>query len=72
MATLPLPGLFRRKGEFQNKQREEFKTQRFYGSKVSKSEIKTLQEKIEGKLKMLKFTVEDTEKVLETEDVKAI
>jgi len=36
------------------------------------SEIKTLQEKIEGKLKMLKFTVEDTEKVLDTEDVKAI
>ena len=36
------------------------------------SEIKTLQEKIEGKLKMLKFTIEDTEKVLETEDVKAI
>ena len=36
------------------------------------SKIKTLQEKIEGKLKMLKFTVEDTEKILETEDVKAI
>ena len=36
------------------------------------SEIKTLREKIEGKLKMLKFTVEDTEKILETEDVKAI
>ena len=36
------------------------------------SEIKTLQEKIEGKLKMLKFTVEDTEKILETKDVKAI
>ena len=32
------------------------------------SEIKTLQEKIEGKLKMLKFTVEDTEKILETEE----
>ena len=36
------------------------------------SEIKTLQEKIEGKLKMLKFTVQDTEKILETDDVKAI
>ena len=36
------------------------------------SEVKTLQEKIEGKLKMLKFTAEDTEKILETEDVKAI
>ena len=36
------------------------------------SEIKTLQEKIEGKLKMLKFTVQDTEKILETEDFKAI
>lgn len=36
------------------------------------SEVKTLEEKIEGKLKMLKFTAEDTEKILETEDVKAI
>ena len=36
------------------------------------SEVKTLQEKIEGKLKMLKFTAEDNEKILETEDVKAI
>ena len=36
------------------------------------SEIKTLQEKIEGKLRMLKFTVEDTKKILETKDVKAI
>ena len=36
------------------------------------SEVKTLQEKVEGKLKMLKFTAEDTEKILETEDVKAI
>lgn len=36
------------------------------------SEIKTLLEKIQGKLKMLKFTVEDTEKILETKDVKAI
>lgn len=50
-----------------NKRREEFKTQRFHGPNV-----KTLQEKIEGKLKMLKFTAEDTEKILETEDVKAI
>ena len=30
------------------------------------------QEKIKGKLKMLKITAEDTEKILETEDVKAI
>lgn len=36
------------------------------------SEVKTLEEKIEGKLKMLKFTAEDTEKILEAEDVKAI
>ena len=36
------------------------------------SEIKTLREEIKGKLKMFKFTVEDTEKILETEDVKAI
>ena len=36
------------------------------------SEIKTLEEKIEGKLKMLMFAVEDTEKILEAEDVKAI
>ena len=36
------------------------------------SEVKTLEEKIEGKLKMLKFTAEDTKKILETEDVKAI
>ena len=36
------------------------------------SEIKALQETIEGKLKMLKFTVQDTEKILETEDVKTI
>ena len=31
-----------------------------------------MQEKVEGTLKMLKFTAEDTEKILETEDVKAI
>ena len=36
------------------------------------SEIKALQETIKGKLKMLKFTVQDTEKILETEDVKTI
>ena len=36
------------------------------------SEIKTLQEKIEGKFKMLSLTVEDTGKILETKDVKAI
>ena len=36
------------------------------------SELKTLQEKIEGKLKMLNFTVEDTAKILQAEDVKAI
>ena len=55
-----------------NKRREEFKTQRFHGPNVNMSEVKTLQEKIEGKLKMLKFTAEDTEKILESEDVKAI
>lgn len=42
------------------------------GPNVNMSEVKTLQEKVEGKLKMLKFTAEDTEKILETEDVKAI
>ena len=36
------------------------------------SEIKTLQEKIGGKLKMLNFTVQGTGNILETEDVKAI
>ena len=55
-----------------NKRQEEFKTQRFHGPNVNMTEVKTLQEKIEGKLKMLKFTAEDTEKILETEDVKAI
>ena len=65
MATLP--GQFRRKGEFQT-----IETQRFRGPNVNMSEVKTLQEKIEGKLKMLKFTAEDTEKILETEDLKAI
>ena len=54
-----------------NKRREEFKTQRFHGPNVNMSEVKTLREKIEGKLKLLKFTAEDTEKILETEDVKA-
>jgi len=36
------------------------------------SEIKTLQEKIKGKLKMLSCMVEDTEKKLKTKDVQAI
>jgi len=36
------------------------------------SELKTLQEKIEGKLKMLNFIVQDTAKILQAEDVKAI
>ena len=35
-------------------------------------ELKTLQDKIEGKLKMLNFTVEDTPKILDAKDVKAI
>ena len=45
-----------------NKRRQEFKTQRFRGPDVNMSEVKTLQEKLEDKLKMLKFTAEDTEK----------
>ena len=36
------------------------------------SELKTLQEKIKGKLKMLNFTVEDTAKILQAEYVRAI
>ena len=36
------------------------------------AELKTLQDKIEGKLKMLNFTVEDTPKILDANDVKAI
>lgn len=35
-------------------------------------EFKWLQDKIEGKLKILSFTVEDTPKILEANDVKAI
>ena len=55
-----------------NKRREEFKTQRFHGPNANISGAKILQKKIEGKMKMLKFTTEDTEKTLETDDVKAI
>ena len=36
------------------------------------AELKTLQDKMEGKLKMLNFTVEDTPKILDANDVKAI
>ena len=46
--------------------------QGFHPPNVNMSEIKTFQEKIEGKLKMLNFTVEDNGKILETEHVKAI
>lgn len=38
----------------------------------SSTDQMSTQEKIKGKLKMLKITAEDTEKILETEDVKAI
>ena len=46
--------------------------QGFHHPNINISEIKTLQEKIEGKLKMLNFMVEDTGKILETDDEKAI
>ena len=36
------------------------------------AELKTLQDKIEGKLKILNFMVEDTPKILDANDVKAI
>ena len=60
-----LPGQFRRKlRRVPNKRREEFKTQQFHGPNVNMSEVKTLQGKIEDKLKMLKITAEDTKKYL--------
>ena len=36
------------------------------------SEIKGLEEKIDGKLRMLNFTTEDTMKILEARDAKTI
>lgn len=38
----------------------------------AEGEIKTMQEKIQGKLKMLEFTAGDTAKVIETGDLKTI
>lgn len=36
------------------------------------TEVKTLQEKVEGKLRILDLTVENTARILKAEDVKAI
>ena len=36
------------------------------------SDVKTLEDKIEGKLKMLRFTIEATAQILEAKDLKAV